>query len=96
MKSQKESPAGQQEQSCKRQNEGNEYSPKRQIRKLFYDGGRYTARQLNRLTCGNDARKHISDIRAQGMSIVDIWLDNPRCKLYWWDRTPEQTLFGHE
>ncbi len=54
-----------------------------QIRKLFLDGGKYTARQLNELTRGNDSRKIISILRHKGrMNIVDCRLPNG-CKLYW-------------
>ena len=54
-----------------------------QIRKLFLDGGKYTARQLNELTRGNDSRKIISILRHKGrMNIVDCRLPDG-CKLYW-------------
>ena len=57
-------------------------SPKQEIRKLFYRGGRYTARQLNRLTESNDARKCISDLRKEGLNIIDMRLADGR-KEYW-------------
>lgn len=54
-----------------------------QICKLFLDGGKYTARQLNELTRGNDSRKIISILRHKGrMNIVDCRLSDG-CKLYW-------------
>nr|WP_320060036.1 hypothetical protein [uncultured Bacteroides sp.] len=54
-----------------------------QIRKLFLDGGKYTARQLNELTRGNDSRKIISILRhKERMNIVDCRLPDG-CKLYW-------------
>lgn len=56
-----------------------------QIRKLFFEGGKYTARELNELTSGNDSRKAISILRHKGrMNIVDCRLPNG-CKLYWLD-----------
>lgn len=55
---------------------------KQQIRKLFLDGGKYTSKDLNTLTGGNDSRKVISDLRKEGWSIKDVRLDDKR-KLYW-------------
>ena len=64
-----------------------------QIRKLFREGGKYTAKQLNEITGGNDARKVISDIRHKdGMRIKDIRL-NDGCKLYWLEPDGQPTLF---
>ena len=55
---------------------------KQQIRKLFLDGGKYTSKDLNTLTGGNDSRKVISDLRKEGWNIKDVRLDDRR-KLYW-------------
>lgn len=55
---------------------------KQQIRKLFLDGGKYTSKDLNTLTGGNDSRKVISDLRKEGWNIKDVRLDDKR-KLYW-------------
>ena len=55
---------------------------KQQIRKLFLDGGKYTSKDLNTLTGGNDSRKVISDLRKEGGNIKDVRLDDKR-KLYW-------------
>ena len=64
-----------------------------QIRKLFREGGKYTAKQLNEITGGNDARKVISDIRHKdNWNIKDVWLDNG-CKLYWLEPDGQPTLF---
>ena len=55
---------------------------KQQIRKLFLDGGKYTSKDLNTLTGGNDSRKVISDLRKEGWNIKDVRLYDRR-KLYW-------------
>ena len=55
---------------------------KQQIRKLFLEGGKYTSKDLNNLTGGNDSRKVISDLRKEGWDIKDIRQDDNR-KLYW-------------
>ncbi len=52
------------------------------IRALFLSGRKYTAKELNSLVGFNDSRKAISVLRAQGMDIKDLRLEN-RCKLYW-------------
>ncbi len=62
---------------------GTNYHPKRQIRLLFLSGEKYTARQINALANCNDARKCISELRAEGMNIQDAWVGKPRHKLYW-------------
>jgi len=49
---------------------------------LFSAGYKMTAKEINQHTESNDARKVISDLRSQGMNIVDMVLPN-RCKLYW-------------
>ena len=64
--------------------------------KTFREGGRYTARDLNIITGQNDARKRISELRREGMNIKSIWLDKPRCKLYWLEPDDYPTLFGEE
>ena len=93
MRAKKESPAGQQGQSVI-QNKYSENRVKWQIRKLFLEGGKYTAKQLNELTGGNDARKVISDIRNKdNWDIRDTWLDGG-CKLYWLEPDNQPTLFG--
>jgi len=53
------------------------------IKALFLTGTKYTAKQLNSLTSTNDARKAISVLRADGMNIKDVRLEN-QCKLYWY------------
>jgi len=57
-------------------------TPKQQIRSFFLRGERYTARELNRLTLSNDARKCISDLRKEGMPIIDYRRENGT-KEYW-------------
>ena len=59
------------------------------IRALFLTGGKYTAKQLNALCGFNDSRKAISVLRADGMNIQDIRLQNG-CKLYWYVRDVNQ------
>ena len=49
---------------------------------LFSADYKMTAKDINRRTGSNDARKVISDLRRQGMNIVDIRLPSG-CKLYW-------------
>jgi|GEM_PF-453807 len=49
---------------------------------LFSAGYKMTAKDINRHTSSNDARKVISDLRRQGMNIVDMVLPS-QCKLYW-------------
>lgn len=67
-----------------------------QIRKLFRDGGKYTAKQLNEIIGGNDARKVISDLRRkEKMNIKDIRQNN-NCKLYWLEPDNQPTLLGKE
>lgn len=65
---------------------------KRQVRRLFLEGGTYTAKQLNQIVGFNDARKVISTLRAEGLLIKDVRLEN-KCKLYWLEQKPEPTLF---
>jgi hypothetical protein len=62
------------------------------IRALFLTGGKYTAKELNALCAFNDARKAISVLRADGMNIQDIRLQNG-CKLYWYVRDVNQLTF---
>lgn len=62
---------------------------KQQIRKLFLDGGKYTSKDLNTLTGGNDSRKVISDLRKEGWDIKDVRLDDRR-KLYWLEPNKRQ------
>ena len=59
------------------------------IRALFLTGERYSAKQLNALCSFNDSRKAISVLRADGMNIRDIRLQNG-CKLYWYVRDVNQ------
>jgi hypothetical protein len=73
-------------------NKGAKFHTIRQIRLLFLSGGSYTARQINALANCNDARKCISNLRAGGMNIKSIWLDKPRCKLYWHELDDRATL----
>lgn len=65
---------------------GNKYSAKKQtrttVRALFRSGRKLTAKEINLVTGGNDARKVISDLRKEGWNIQDIRQSN-RCKLYW-------------
>lgn len=68
---------------------------KRQVRRLFLEGGKYTAKELNKIVGFNDARKVISTLRADGLLIKDIRLEN-QCKLYWLEQKPEPTLFDCE
>lgn len=68
---------------------------KQQIRKLFLDGGKYTSKDLNTLTGGNDSRKVISDLRKEGWDIKDVRLDDRR-KLYWLEPDKRQTSIDWE
>lgn len=65
---------------------GNKDSVKNQtrttVRALFRSGRKLTAKEINLVTGGNDARKVISDLRREGLNIQDIRQSN-RCKLYW-------------
>ena len=64
------------------------------IRALFLAGGKYTAKQLNAMYGFNDSRKAISMLRANGMKIQDIRM-NDGCKQYWFVRDERQlSLFG--
>lgn len=69
---------------------------KRQISALLYRGEKYSAVQLNEITGGSDARKRISELRAQGLDIKDTWVGSPRYKLYWWERMKGPNLPGKE
>lgn len=61
-----------------------------QVRKLFLDGGKYTAREINEIVGFNDARKIISVLRNnEHWDIKDIRLDNG-CKLYWLEKNEKQ------
>jgi hypothetical protein len=64
------------------------------LRKVLREGGRYTAKELNALTGQNDSRKRMSQLRREGMNIQSMWIDNPRCKLYWLQPDEQPTLFG--
>mgnify|MGYP000357417955 FL=1 len=68
---------------------------KQQIRKLFLDGGKYTSKDLNTLTGGNDSRKVISDLRKEGWNIKDVRLDDKR-KLYWLEPDKRQMSIDWE
>lgn len=68
---------------------------KQQIRKLFLDGGKYTSKDLNTLTGGNDSRKVISDLRKEGWNIKDVRLDDRR-KLYWLEPDKRQMSIDWE
>ena len=52
------------------------------VRSLFLSGRKLTAREINEITGGNDARKEISDLRRSGWNITDLKLSSG-CKLYW-------------
>ena len=68
---------------------------KQQIRKLFLDGGKYTSKDLNTLTGGNDSRKVISDLRKEGWNIKDVRQDDRR-KLYWLEPNKRQMSIDWE
>lgn len=68
---------------------------KQQIRKLFLDGGKYTSKDLNNFTGGNDSRKIISDLRKEGWNIQDVRLDDRR-KLYWLEPDKRQMSINWE
>lgn len=67
------------------------------IKALFLTGGKYTAKQLNAVCGFNDSRKAISVLRASGMNIQDLRLDN-HCKLYWLeiDKNQLELFLGSE
>ena len=64
------------------------------IKALLIAGQKYTAKQLNAVCGFNDSRKVISVLRAKGMKIQDVRLEN-RCKLYWYvpDNDSQLSLF---
>lgn len=68
---------------------------KQLVRKLFLDGGKYTSKDLNTLTGGNDSRKVISDLRKEGWNIKDVRLDDRR-KLYWLELDKRQMSIDWE
>lgn len=51
------------------------------VRSLFLSGRKLTAREINEITGGNDARKEISDLRRSGWDITEKLSSG--CKLYW-------------
>ena len=59
------------------------------VRALFLSGRKLTAREINEITGGNDARKEISDLRRSGWNITDLRLSSG-CKLYWINSLPQQ------
>ena len=42
------------------------------VRALFLSGRKLTAREINMITCSNDARKVISELRRSGWNITDL------------------------
>lgn len=68
---------------------------KQLVRKLFLGGGKYTSKDLNTLTNGNDSRKVISDLRKEGWNIKDVRLDDKR-KLYWLEPDKRQMSIDWE
>ncbi len=78
-----ETPTGQQGKLLEHDKGIKSYRPKQEVRRLFLNGGKYTAVELNQLIGFNDARKVISDLRnKEGMDIQDCILPDGR-KLYW-------------
>lgn len=69
--------------------DGQRYTHKRAVRKLFIDGGRYTASDINRIIGTNDARKLISTLRKEGFNLKDEVTEN-RKKIYWLDQSVNQ------
>lgn len=59
------------------------------VRSLFLSGRKLTAREINMITGGNDARKVISELRRSGWNITDLILSSG-CKLYWINSLPQQ------
>lgn len=69
---------------------------KASVKALFLSGKKMTAKEINRLTDSNDARKYISVLRGQGMPITDMILPGG-CKLYWLANEDRQLpLFDEE
>ena len=61
-----------------------------QVRRLFLNGGKYTAKEINNIVGFNDARKVISVLRNnEEWDIRDIRLDSG-CKLYWLEHDEKQ------
>jgi hypothetical protein len=89
----KAAPSGNGNPMCQSHDKCSEYSPLRQIRMLFRNGGAYTAKEINQIVGTNDARKFISIARADGMQIKDVRLDSG-CKRYWLEPDDTPTLFG--
>jgi hypothetical protein len=52
------------------------------VRQLLHTGKKFTAVDINRIVSFNDLRKVISELRAQGMNILDYKLPDGR-KNYW-------------
>lgn len=57
------------------------------IRQLFLTGKRFTAKQLNKRSGGNDARKTISDLRKEGWKIESCRVIG-NTKVYWLAELP--------
>ena len=68
---------------------------RKQRQQIFLDGGKYTSKDLNTLTGGNDSRKVISDLRKEGWDIKDVRLDDRR-KLYWLEPDKRQMSIDWE
>lgn len=67
-----------------------------QVRKLFSEGGKYRAKDINMLCDTNDSRKIISTLRnKEGWNIQDMRLPNG-CKLYWLVSDDRQTSIDWE
>jgi len=63
------------------------------VRALLLSGGKYSARDINRLCNTNDARKCISTLISRyHMKIRKAWTDGG-FKLYWYESESMPTLF---
>ena len=65
------------------------------VRSLFLSGRKLTAREINMITGGNDARKDISELSRSGWNITDLRLSTG-CKLYWINSLPQQKVFNFQ
>lgn len=65
------------------------------VRSLFISGEKLTAIQINRVVGTNDARKVISTLRREGMTIKDVRMESG-CKLYWFVSDDLQTSIQFE
>lgn len=92
MTTKKKSPARRQELNHNDNKDTKVYRIKAIVKSLFESGRKLTAREINRITQSNDARKVISTLRSEGWNIQDVRLPDNR-KLYWLSNPVKQLSF---